>query len=109
MSGIKRQHSSDAIGGEERDSKLSKPESNNVPAAEGVAPDTTGQQVRIDIKLGSALKAARNDPKPPLSMEDMLRDLMEMDGDGAGVSSGPASPTTEHNHDSARDPTLVTQ
>ncbi|KAK6222381.1 hypothetical protein LQW54_001081 [Pestalotiopsis sp. IQ-011] len=111
MSGIKRQNSSDAIGGDERDSKLSKPESesNDVPAAEGAAPDATDQQLRIEIKLGSALKAARNDPKPPLSMEDILRDLRGMDGDGAGVSSGPASPTTEHKHDSPRDPALVPQ
>lgn len=81
MSGVKRQRSSDAIGGEERAYKSSKPESNSVPVAEAVVSDATNGQVRIEVKLGSTRKAARNDPKPPLSWEDIQRDMEDFVGD----------------------------
>lgn len=81
MSGIKRQRSSNAIGGEERAPKSSKPESNSALAAEAIVPDATNGQVRIEVKLGSTRKAARNDPKAPLSWDDIRRDVEDFVGD----------------------------
>lgn len=81
MSGVKRQHSPDAMGAEERAPKSSKPESNSAPAAEVVVPDATHGQIRIEVKLGSTRKAARNDPKPPLSWGDIRRDVEDLLGD----------------------------
>ncbi|KAK6067153.1 pyridoxamine 5 -phosphate oxidase [Seiridium cupressi] len=123
MSSIKRQRSSDAISGDERDSKLSKVES-NAPVAKAILPDAIDRQIRIDIKLGSTRKAAINDPKPTPTREDLLGLLAEsgeptsvaftrsrgVDVDKARrISSGSASPITPHNCDSAGNPALETR
>ncbi|ETS84836.1 hypothetical protein PFICI_02861 [Pestalotiopsis fici W106-1] len=80
MAGIKRQYSPDSVGEDERASKLSKPESNNASAvAHAILTKSTDRQVRIDVKLGSTRKGARNDPMPSFSIEDMRKDLENYD------------------------------
>jgi hypothetical protein len=86
MPNTKRQRSPSNSSATSGVSKVPKTGSGSTVTADADSPGAMDGDFRVIAKVGSARKAARNDPKPRMTFEPLIEDFMRSEAETTGAS-----------------------